>query len=430
MDVTILHKSENENNAHIVCRLEEAYLKFREKFESSNDEVSKMISMFLVKMESYARCKFSVRNADAITMEKEGCEWIPYWKQSGKKQYFQAGIRRIETLYKSLLNGEISEEDFEIMRRNRFCRLTLGKGALAMDELCELMNYFMKSVVYSPYFDTTCERSKHVPLMRRCAIELWGHTEPRSSVSCGSTSDYKLILEMCNNERIFSDEIGARILDETCFWRFIKQDKSQKGGSTRQRAKDSVPLTPHESSFLSRTNNVDINEIDAVFDENDDEDRSTCSSTADSVETRNDRVLDDDIANIMIDTDVAETNAWENMTGEDRAMLAVSELKKLGNTARHKINKHCLLNTFESGKILCKNLKQQREKEIIADQRRLDIIYLAVKYFKMKMRDRIRRLDIAIAKSKQCTRVYELSLMEEKYREIRQTKKWKVGSKI
>ena len=58
------------------------------------------------------------------------------------------------------------------------------------------------------------------------------------------------------------------------------------------------------------------------------------------------RVLDDNIANIMIDTNVAETNAWENMTGKDRAMLAVSDLKKLGNMARHKINKHCLLNSF------------------------------------------------------------------------------------
>ncbi len=54
---------------------------------------------------------------------------------------------------------------------------------------------------------------------------------------------------------------------------------------------------------------------------------------------------------------------------------------------------------------------------------------MAVKFFKMKMRARIRRLDIAIAKSKQCMHVYELSPMEEKYREIRQTKKWKVVSK-
>ena len=28
MDVTILHKSDNENNAHILCRVEEAYFKF------------------------------------------------------------------------------------------------------------------------------------------------------------------------------------------------------------------------------------------------------------------------------------------------------------------------------------------------------------------------------------------------------------------
>ena len=42
-------------------------------------EVSRMVTLFIKKTESYARCKFGIQNADRMTMEKEGCEWLTFW---------------------------------------------------------------------------------------------------------------------------------------------------------------------------------------------------------------------------------------------------------------------------------------------------------------------------------------------------------------
>ena len=149
---------------------------------------------------------------------------LPFWKMNGKSNYVEACLRRIYTLYGGLLSGNISEEEFETMRRNRFCRLSVGKGAIAMDEACELFNWYMKCLKYCPYFETTCDRSKHMPLMRRCGIELFGLKTPTSSVPPTKINDYDTISSVLEKEKIFHMNVGVRILDEKTLWRFIHRD--------------------------------------------------------------------------------------------------------------------------------------------------------------------------------------------------------------
>ena len=62
----------------------------------------------------------------------------------------------------------------------------------------------------------------------------------------------------------------------------------------------------------------------------------------------------------------------------------VEALKKLGNVARCPFNREALKDPFAVGKGKLKNIERDRVTELAKEQRRLDIIYNSVTYFKQK----------------------------------------------
>ena len=128
-----------------------------------------MCALSLKKTKSYIRFKDAIRKSHVLLMEAETNKWLGMWKVTGKLQYLNAGLRWIENLYTKLnpimLQG---------MRENRLPVLNHGRGAQSFDVLCELHNLWLKQLPMTVHLDSVIAKSRHLSLVRRCAVELWG----------------------------------------------------------------------------------------------------------------------------------------------------------------------------------------------------------------------------------------------------------------
>ena len=422
-DLSVFIAGPNESHLDVLLRLESTFNDYCTELESSQDEVSRMMALFVMKMDAYCRCKFGIRKGDSILLEKEGCEWMPMWKVHGKNNYLQATLRRIETLY----GTKLSSSERETMRRNRFCRLTPGKGCLANDELCELVNMWLKTMHTTPCFENVCEKSTHLPVLRRCATEIWGDQTCWSTRIPNAGNDYEVISNILRRERVFDTTVGEREYDRNTFWRYVQPEKKIVL-TVRDKKKTVVALDDREEELIRRFYKTDSS---ITFDEPDDEADADDSVAGVTVVSDTGRLDDDALGNCQDEIDGLGLDCnqqWENLNDDERTSLAVEQLRLLGNTKQKKVHPNSLTNTFEVGKLQLKKLRKDREKYLSKRQRKFDLIELAVLYFQKKMERRRIKLTTAIEKLKESNRNYTLKNWESRYHLLRGARKWRVSA--
>ena len=89
-----------ESPAGFLTRIHSNYSKFRESWEVSEHDSSKMVALFIKISGSFYRCKDGVSKRDYWLLEQESCDWITPWKIGGKTTCLRKQCEQIEGLYR------------------------------------------------------------------------------------------------------------------------------------------------------------------------------------------------------------------------------------------------------------------------------------------------------------------------------------------
>ena len=151
----------------------------------------------------------------------------------------------------------------------------------------------------------------------------------------------------------------------------------------------------------------EFEDFDLMQNDEDDDLISNASSTHGSIRSSNSMICDNQ-------DDVDE---WEDLNEEERNVRHSESLKQLGNVAKKPMSPLILKDMLGvDGDLALKDIKKIREKTLAKEKRRLDTIYVAVKYFDAKMSERRKLLADGIKKSKSNTFSRRKYWWREKYR--------------
>lgn len=114
------------------------FLAFMNGLRHSDNEVVRFTVAFMDMATEYEIFCNSIKCGDAYTVELLLVDWIPVWHVSSKHRYFNLSLRMVEVLY-----GDLTSVQLEEVRRNRFIRMHKGKGSVAMDDFCEILNFLI-----------------------------------------------------------------------------------------------------------------------------------------------------------------------------------------------------------------------------------------------------------------------------------------------
>jgi len=136
---------DSESSVDYLSRIQQQISEYRESWETSKNEPSKMLAMFIKITGSHYRSKLAVSNLDFWMCEYENCEWIGPWKMSNKTTYLRQTCEEIEIKYggkcgEDTVLPSMSPLALEIMRLNRMCVLTEGGNGVAFDFVNGLYN--------------------------------------------------------------------------------------------------------------------------------------------------------------------------------------------------------------------------------------------------------------------------------------------------
>ena len=197
-----------------------------------------MIALFIKKVASYMRCENDIRKGNVLLLEAKCNNWLGMWKVTGKCQYLADGLRRIENLY-----YELHPMLLEMRRCNRLPTLNKGKGSLAMDELCELHNLWLKMLPMTPYLSSVIQKSRHLSLIRRCALGLWGHCKRlRSNSGTNTEAELVRLITFFESSRVFKSNSRFSTMEDNTFWALANVKKDVLVGGTKDSEKNSVPV--------------------------------------------------------------------------------------------------------------------------------------------------------------------------------------------
>ena len=121
---------EFSDNAERIRWVLSKYQKYRDDWEQSNNEPSRMVALFMKSMRSYLRCKRAIKAHDGWHLEIESAHLLRIWKVFGKTTYLRLQCEFMEKFYDSAKLPPIYRE---IMRANAFCVKESGT-AVAFDE--------------------------------------------------------------------------------------------------------------------------------------------------------------------------------------------------------------------------------------------------------------------------------------------------------
>ena len=139
----------------VIIRL---YQEYRDSWESSDHQPSRMVGLFLKSMRSYIRCKRAIQSHDPWHLEIESCTIMPIWKMFGKNTYLRLQCEYLETFYD---DKKVAPVYREIMRANSFCVKRSG-ASVAFDDEIENYNRSIKKTPATPSLNIAVVRSRHV----------------------------------------------------------------------------------------------------------------------------------------------------------------------------------------------------------------------------------------------------------------------------
>ena len=394
-----------------IIELFDKYEEFCEKMETANCEKTRMAALYMKYTESWMRCRESVGSGDAICLEVEGCEWLPLWKTMGKSKYTVSCLRRIEALYSSNL------ELLELIRHNRFVRLSEDSGTISYDDFCEKENLSVKHLPPTPYIETVVDTSKHIHLIERCGNEFFGQKQWKSRTDVAGRTAIESLMELFSKAELFKFPDNHYTLKENSIWKHV-EIKIVGSGCAKDTMKGVSAMNSHEVQFNRVFSGWRDNGLDEEWNELDDNDNikngddGSCAGYNDDLSVGSTRTVDDDFeSGVGQDTAVPEDlfglgvngigsidNDGNGIETEQAQHCVTNEeqenaLKKLGNVKRYKIDKLCLQYLEAKGRKELKKVEKERADVLQRIKRRIALIFKAVEYFKNNMKQQIKELD-------------------------------------
>ena len=150
----IFEFQQNETNDAFMIMLNEAFIEFCTKCQTSANNPSDVCASFLEFFDGYWRCVFVVTQENVWLSMVECVHWQGTHIIAGKENYVTEGLRRNETMFGLGMAGI----NHEWICMNWFFVMTPGGVCLAMDELNEFLNLWNEVCCHKENFSTVCDR--------------------------------------------------------------------------------------------------------------------------------------------------------------------------------------------------------------------------------------------------------------------------------
>ena len=167
--------------------------------------------------------------------EHENVLWQGSYKLSGKNNYMQEGMHRMETLY-----GEsMSDYDLELLRCNRFFKMMKNGSAMSLDDVNESYNLWLKKCLNHGDLSENIKRSKYIASLRCCAYECFGYREKKSKrLEASKRVNVTKLRGLLERVELFQDPNNEREFDEDFFWSRVQMPKAT--GNEKHRAREAI----------------------------------------------------------------------------------------------------------------------------------------------------------------------------------------------
>ena len=179
------------------------------------------MSLFIKYTASYLSCKHGIRKGDFWLCEKESNLWIAPWKVCNKSTYLRLQCEQVERIY----SNDFPPHLRELMRVNRLIILTDTLRGMSFDEVNELYNLWLKTPPPTPYLDVAVRRSAHIPLERKCSMEVFRVCNRKNACGTSEESDVFKLESLLGKANLFESDEKVEMSDDY-FWRLVQKPKS------------------------------------------------------------------------------------------------------------------------------------------------------------------------------------------------------------
>jgi hypothetical protein len=197
-----------------------SYHEFLEKRRKGTDAVSKFAVQYLDVWEDVKLHWSSIRVGDSLAVEHLTARWAGIFAAVGKHNYVVTSARSCEQFY-----GAMDPWELETARRNRFVRLNPGRAMIGKDDMCEMVNRWVKDL-YSRDDEHMCHLStRFLALLRRCGEthRAWSgnaKSDPKSSLLAAREMEMQAVFSLLSKARLMAYDQGRKI-SEDFVWKFV-----------------------------------------------------------------------------------------------------------------------------------------------------------------------------------------------------------------
>ena len=218
-DVPILSLAADYGAEDIVNSLITSFEGYLDSLVVCDDAVCSFVGQHIAEVRTFVLFDESVKNADSIAVERILLGWQPLFALTGKTKYVELVARWIEVAYREMEAAVLQNQ-----RVNRFVRITVGKGCIGMDDFCEMVNLWVKTVGGSNDIDALIIKTQYLSLMRRCAktvdaLHGPGHAAVKSTTAPKDAAERKIIYRLLELSGALENK-GRPSLDDV-FWKHV-----------------------------------------------------------------------------------------------------------------------------------------------------------------------------------------------------------------
>lgn len=190
-------------------------------------------------------------------------------------------------------------------------------------------------------------------------------------------------------------------MTDNTMWEHVR--KPEMVGSVKEKRLETVEPSTSDKCLFDVLCNVEEQRAGAVDmqtddeEEEDDDNISIVSSCLESVANEADMEVEEEDGPGDVET-------WAELDEGEREGKIKETLKKLGNIKKKKMSPLLLKDHLGAdGLLTLRNIKKKHEKEVNKEKRKIEEIYLYVKYFDQKMKKRRKNLECNIKMSNENT---------------------------
>ena len=210
-----------------------AYL---DSLKESEDEIVKYFSNFFELSSDLLQYYESMRGHNSVALLVIFIKWLPRWKAFGKTNYADLVLLLVEQLAK------LSPMEMEELFYNFLLRLNEGRRAVAFDEMCEILNDWLKKFCPSDEIEGYIKKCRCVLPARACALLVQGgQAELKSSTQPRANDENRAIYQLLM--KIEPTKSAGRKVDDDFIWKHVPacrmvstnvDDKPASGGAERR----------------------------------------------------------------------------------------------------------------------------------------------------------------------------------------------------